>query len=330
MVLIDDFKPHRLLGNGTAQSIASVFWPRPVVRAARSERALVPIGHDGHLSIVQDIPQAWKPGDRIVLLVHGLTGSEESAHLVRLSQLFIQQGVMAVRMNMRGCGPGEGLARGIYHSGRSEDTRSVLEWIALRYPNSLITQIGISLGGNATLKMAGELGSKHPDYLEGVVAVAAPIDLKSASRRIGEAQNRLFDFYFAKHLMRHVDRQSLRFPDKIPSIPNNLRVGKVSLARFDDLYVAPVSGFRNGLDYYEKCSAIQFLGSIRCRHLLLASEDDPIIPIDRYLSLRKESNCDLVITKKGGHAAYISNQLDAKYGRFWMDKLVVQWVLKSP
>lgn len=324
----DNFLPHWLVKTGQLQTVASVFWPQPDNGYGASERSLVSIGEEGHLSIVQTRPQDWQPGQRIVLLVHGLTGSELSTHPVRLAQHFARRGVLAIRMNMRGCGPGAGLAKGIYHSGRSEDTRAVLEWISQRFPGSPITQIGISLGGNATLKMAAEFSKNHPKWLEGVVSVAAPIDLNASSHRISSPRNRLFDFYFANHLVKHVQQQSQLHPDKVPALPKSFRSGKISLARFDDLYVAPVSGFKSGLHYYEMCSSLPLLDSIRCRHLLLASEDDPVIPVETYRTLPQNPHRELLITRKGGHAGYISQKLDPEYGRFWMDRLIVEWVMR--
>jgi predicted alpha/beta-fold hydrolase len=35
----------------------------------------------------------------------------------------------------------------------------------------------------------------------------------------------------------------------------------------------------------------------------------------------------VIVTKRGGHTAYISNRRERHYGRFWMDRVVVDWVL---
>lgn len=326
-MLRDDFKPHWLVSSGFIQSIACIWWPQIRKPGGLASRFLVPIGDDGHLSVIQNLPTSWVSHQPIVLIVHGLTGSEDSTHPVRLTQAFVERGVMVFRMNMRGCGPGAGLARGIYHSGRSEDTRAVLEWIAKKFPNSPITQIGISLGGNATLKMAGEYGSGRPSFLQGVVSVCAPVDLAACSRLISAPQNRLFDLYFSRHLIRHVHRQSESFPDKVPGLPDELLQGKKSLARFDDLYVAPTSGFKSGQHYYDVCSSYPLLDDISCPALLLAAEDDPIVPVATYHNIEKRRRFDVIVTKRGGHTAYISNRLDRQYGRFWMDRVVVEWVL---
>lgn len=326
-MLVDNFIPHWLVSSGFIQSIACILWPQIRTPGGLSSRFLVPIGDDGHLSVIQNIPTNWGPERRIVLIVHGLTGSEDSTHSVRLAHAFVKRGVMAFRMNMRGCGPGEGLARGIYHSGRSEDTRAVLEWISSKFPNSQITQIGISLGGNATLKMAGEYGSSRPAFLQGVAAVCAPIDLAACSQLISAPHNRIFDLYFARRLINHVRMQNKRFPDKIPALPVELLHGRQSLARFDDLYVAPTSGFKSGRHYYEVCSSLPLLDSISCPALMLAADDDPIVPVITYQKIRKRRGMDVIVTKRGGHTAFISNRLDPEYGRFWMDRVVVDWVM---
>ena len=168
------FEPLGPVSHGAVQTIASIFWPQTKTVDGLVERFNVSIGDEGFLSVIENRPSTWKSGDRVVFLVHGLTGSEDSTHLIRLADAFVRRGVLTVRMNMRGCGPGLGLASGIYHSGRSGDARAVLEWIGRRHQNSPVTQIGISLGGNATLKMAGEFGSACPTFLDSVVAVSPP------------------------------------------------------------------------------------------------------------------------------------------------------------
>ncbi len=35
-----------------------------------------------------------------------------------------------------------------------------------------------------------------------------------------------------------------------------------SLEQFDDRYTGPLHGYRNALDYYQRCSAIGFLNAI--------------------------------------------------------------------
>ena len=56
--------------------------------------------------------------------------------MTRLALKLWQRGVRAIRMNMRGCGAGVGLARQPYHSGRSADVHAVLEELHAEWPQS--------------------------------------------------------------------------------------------------------------------------------------------------------------------------------------------------
>lgn len=321
------FEPLNVVRHGMVQTIASIYWPQVKSVPGISYRHSISIGRDGHLSVIENRPEAWQSGHRIVLLVHGLTGSEDSTHLIRLANAFMRRGILTIRMNMRGCGPGVGLSSGIYHSGRSEDTKSVLEWIGGRFPSSPVTQIGISLGGNATLKMAGEMGQSKPDFLDSIVSVSAPIDLALCSYRISHFRNIVFNRYFTGRLVSQINALSKKYPDKVQALPSDWKDGPMSLARFDDLYVAPVSGFKSGADYYAKCSSSPFIGDIRCRSLLLTAADDPIIDPVSYRNLKYHPLQDVIITDHGGHAAWISNVKDSEFDRFWMDRAVVDWVM---
>lgn len=321
------FHPITLLKNGAVQTIASLYWPQVRLVGGVESRHFVAIPPHGLLAVVENRPVDWDAGGPIVLLVHGLTGSENSSHQVRLAHAFVKRGVLVVRMNMRGCGPGEGLASGIYHSGRSEDTRAILEWIGATHPGSPVSQIGISLGGNATLKMAGEYGAGKPDFLDSVVSVSAPIDLAACSARLSHWRNILFDRYFSTKLVHHVGSLHERFPDKVPPLPSIARRKTLSLAQFDDIYTGPVSGFRNAQHYYQECSSGPVISNIHCGLLLLTSDDDPIIISDAYRELKLSKHHDLMITSHGGHAAWIGRSLADEFGHFWMDRIVVKWVL---
>jgi predicted alpha/beta-fold hydrolase len=323
------FQPLRPVSHGAVQTVASIIWPQTKNVGGIVERCNVSIADDGFLSVIENRPPTWTQGGRVVFLVHGLTGSEDSTHLVRLASAFVRRGILTVRMNMRGCGPGLGLASGIYHSGRSGDAKAVLEWIAHRHPNSPITQIGISLGGNATLKMVGEYGSDCPAFLDSVVAVSPPIDLALCSERLSHWKNFLFDRYFTGRLVQHIRSLNAQFPEKVTALPESWNKGPISLARLDDMYVAPVSGFLNGQDYYRRCSAAPLIGDIKCRTLLLTAEDDPIIDPLPFVKLPRNSQCQTMITRKGGHAAWISNKKCHDFGRFWMDQFVVNWVMEG-
>jgi predicted alpha/beta-fold hydrolase len=319
------FKPLPLLNSGWAQTIGAVLWPqmpnpRPTARHA------VPLPDGDQLVVVENRPRNWRPGDRIVVLVHGLTGSSASKDLIRLCRKAVRRGLLVMRVNLRGCGEGFGLARHLYHSGRSEDLREVIKWLGARFPDSPVTQIGFSLGGNITLKMAGEDGDVSPGGLDSVVAVSPPIDLAACSKRLEGPSFRFFDRYFVNALLRHVERLHRQFPEMPrPHFPKDL-----TLRGFDDVYTAPRSGFRDAADYYAQSSSEQFIPAIRRRSLVLCAADDPIVDAKSYRRLAPSDHVQVVLTPSGGHVGFLGRSADAWLGVRWMDDLVLNWLRRLP
>ncbi len=319
------FRPLPFLSSGWAQTIGAVYWPQiPYVRA--TARHVIPLADGDQIAILENRPHDWHRGDRIVLLVHGLVGSSASKDLVRLCRKLVRLGFLVVRMNLRGCGPGFGLARNLYHSGRSEDAREVVRWLGKQFPESPATQIGISLGGNIALKMAGEDGAAPTANLDSVIAVSAPIDLAACARRLEQPSFRFFDRYFVGLLLRHKARLHRHFPD----LPDVTFPQRMTLRLFDDIYTAPRSGFRDAADYYARSSAEQFVPHIRCRSLVVCSADDPIVDADCYRRLPTSEYVQVVLTPHGGHVGFLARPDASRRGVRWMDDLILNWLKKLP
>src|SRR5207245_2844213 len=149
---------------------------------------------------------------------------------------------------LRGAGAGFGLARGIYHAGRSEDLRRVAAWMARRASGSPIALVGFSLGANLVLKLAAEATEQPLERLDSVVAANPPIDLAACCRQIQRPENRFYDRNFVRQLRRDIARLHAVFPDLGPvDLPERL-----TLYEFDHLYTAPRNGFSGAADYYAR------------------------------------------------------------------------------
>lgn len=328
--MFDDFQPLWPFISGNSQTVASQFWPQPKQICGDFVRQLVPIGMEGDLSIAINRPKDWTSNRSIVVLIHGLTGSEDSTHIVRLSHRLVNERYLCIRMNMRGCGPGSGLARGIYHSGRSEDIDAVLKWTSLQFPDSPIIAIGVSLGGNALLKHAGELGlqskTRKSSHLKAVISISAPIDLAASSRLLSHQKNSVLNRYFSSRLLKHVSKINKQWPDSIPSINQSYNKSSLSLAEFDEVYTAPASGFLNAADYYTRCSALPLLRHINVPTILLTAKDDPIVDWSCYPNNDGNPKIKSLITKSGGHVGWLSSKKIGTCDRFWMDDRVINWI----
>ncbi len=314
------FCPLPGLNKGLTQTIASFYFPyNPFIN--NSKQHIVPLADGDKIVLIENRPTHWVPSQRIILLVHGLTGSQNSKYFIRATQFFVAHGFVVIRMNLRGCGAGKGLAKHLYHSGRSEDTRQILEWLALQFPKSPVTQIGFSLGANITLKMAGEDGMHKSGNLDSVVAVSPPLDLEASVKLLIKKQNKVFNDFFVKGLLEDIKKLHETFPElpklNLPPISN--------VYQFDDLYTAPRSGFKNAHDYYTRCSSAQFVAAITLPTLIMYAKDDPVISRRRFLKLPDKDNIDVIITDKGGHVGWLGST-DKWFDYRWMDRVIFKWV----
>jgi predicted alpha/beta-fold hydrolase len=289
-----------------------------------SDQKLIPLPDGDQISLEISTPREWKKTDPTVFLVHGLCGSHKSPNLVRMAKRLNPLGIRTVRFNMRGCGSGRGMAKQIYHSGRSEDVFESIKVLKKETPLSPITLIGFSLGGNIVLKMAGELGLFAKSFIEKVIAVSPPVDLYSSVLMIGHPENAVYERYFYKSLRADVHYRHKKFKDLPPiTLPRNLK-----LYEFDQMYTTPACGFRNVDDYYARCSAAPLVPDIEVPCKILFAEDDPIVSCSSLDSYDTKANVEIYRTKQGGHMGYLGHPQGEK-GFHWLDSVLVDWILPS-
>jgi predicted alpha/beta-fold hydrolase len=235
------------------------------------------------------------------------------------------RGVRVFRLDLRGCGAGLRLARLPYHSGRSEDAAAAIELIEKLSPGSPLTLIGYSLGGNITLKLIGELGERPCGGLDSGIAVCPPIDLAKCAQRIGTRANFLYDRHFVRMLQRSVAVKRRLRPD-VPPMPSGRR--PCTLREFDELYTAPVSGFGTAENYYRLASSRCRIEEIRRSTLIIAADDDPMIPVELFHDLPRSEHLQVHVAHGGGHLGFIAGNKSGTDGdRRWLDWRILDWVL---
>src|ERR1700722_15549150 len=245
------FEPHPLLRNRHAQTLAGVYLPggRYPYRAVHY-RVVLP---DGDAIVLHDdIPEAWQAGGRVALLIHGLAGCHTSPYMVRVAAKLNAVGVRTFRMDLRGCGSGEGLAALPYHAGRSDDAMAALEFIGKLCPQAPVALVGFSLSGNIVLKLLGEAPGAVPANVTKAAAICPAIDLGRCVRSLVGPFQRAYDRYFVRVLSRQIHTNTRLRPDVVPlKTPRRMR----SIFDFDDFYTGPVCGFGSADNYYASSSA---------------------------------------------------------------------------
>lgn len=308
------FTPLPLLGHPHLQTIVGNLVS--LGREPPSVTRLVALPDGDRLALEVSTPPAWRDDDPTVVMIHGLCGSHRSTYLVRLAAKLVARGLRAVRLNLRGNGSGEGLARRPYGAGCSDDVRAALEDLRAAWPRSPLSLAGFSLGGNIALKLAGELADEGPALLEQVIGVCPAIDLVACWRRL--TTQPLYERHFVSALLAEMRRRHAASGEPAPRFPRG-----VSLFEFDDRYTAPRLGFPGALAYYEGSSARPRLGSIRVPCRVLFAEDDPIVDARAFEGAPFPAGAQLVRSPRGGHLGFLGV---SRAGVRYMDDLVLGWV----
>jgi predicted alpha/beta-fold hydrolase len=314
------FRPPWLLRNRHVQTILGHFLSGPPVRhPTRKHRVAV---SDGDQLVLHDaVPDGWQTGDRLAVLIHGLGGSHDSGHLRRLARRLLPLGIRTVRVDLRGCGDGLLLARRGYHAGCSDDLRTLLAAVHAWSPTSPILLVGISLGGNVVLKLAGEAATQPVPGLSRVAVMGPPIDLHRCSAMMARRRNRLYDRHFAASLLAQAVKRQRYFPD----LPRVTFPPRLTIRQFDALYTAPRSGFRDVDDYYTRASAAPFVARVSLPALILTARDDPFVAVEPFEALTLPVNVELRIIEHGGHLGFLGS--DGAGGMRWAERRVVEWLL---
>jgi hypothetical protein len=316
------FDPFPFLHGPHHQTILSSFLN--FLAEPASDQKLIQLPCGDKISLEISTPREWKRTDPTVFLVHGLCGSHKSPYLIRMANRLNPLGIRTVRFNMRGCGSGRGLAKQLYHSGRSEDVFEAIKVLKKENPESSITLVGFSLGGNVILKMAGELGSFAKSFIEKVIAVSPPVDLFSSALMLGHPDNAVYERYFYKILRAEVLYLHKKFKDLPPvTLPKNLK-----MYEFDQIYTTPTYGFKSVDDYYARCSAAPFVPDIAVPCKILFAEDDPIVSCSALDGYDLPPNIEVYRTKQGGHMGYLGHPQSEK-GFYWLDSVLIDWILTS-
>ena len=283
--------------NGHMQSIYPAVWRRvPPVNWMR-ERIATP--DEDFLDLDFLAPQS----DRVAILSHGLEGHANQPYIRGMALAFSRAGWDVVAWNCRGCSGEPNRQLRFYHSGSSDDLGTVVEHVLAQSRWRQVALVGFSLGGNQTLKYLGEQGETVDPRIAGAVVFSVPCDLAASSVRLGEWQNKIYMARFMKTLREKVRRKERMFPGQLDLTGLD---SMKTFREFDDRYTAPLHGFADAQDYWERCGSVRFLHRIRVPSLLVNAADDPFLAGRCFPQQEAEANDAffLEVPRQGGHVGF--------------------------
>lgn len=240
--------------------------------------------------------------DKVVILLHGLEGNAQRAYIKGSAKQFKLNGFDACAVNFRGCSGDSNKLFRSYHSGATEDLDVIIQHLLNYKKYNQIILKGFSLGGNMALKYLGE-ARIVPQEIKSLIAVSVPCNLHSSLKQLLQPENFMYAKRFKNNLKEKLRKKQKSFPSKITDQDiDNIK----TLKDFDDIYTSKAHGFKDAIDYYEKCSSLQFLGNIQVPTLIINAANDSFLGPECYPINVAEKNkyVHLEIPQSGGHVGF--------------------------
>ncbi|MEO1524366.1 MAG: alpha/beta fold hydrolase [Planctomycetota bacterium] len=317
------FRPHWWVRGGHLQTIASL--KRPTQEVPPTTEHVVDVSDGDAIVVHETAPVDGSTSrDESVVLIHGLSGCHQSPYMVRMAIGFAAQGWSVYRVDMRGCGSAFRLACQLSHAGRSADVAAALDFVARRRPSDRLSAAGVSLGGNQLLRLVGRIGAgveSTPTWferLDRIAVVAPPIDLVRCSENMQRLSRRPYSSYFIRNLFERMP-PGVQERGDFRALARHRRPS--TLYELDDQWTAPLSGFEGADHYYRESGAAGVCGENPVETLVLAADDDPIVPIACFDRSDWPEKTRVIRMSTGGHVGYI-----ARGRQSWMDRCVAAWL----
>ena len=314
------FSPPWWAVSAHTQTILPVFFKvdKPAVTRHRQELS------DGDFVDLDWVGEAVN-GQPILVILHGLEGSSDSHYVRRMLQTAKDNGLCAVVHHHRSCsGEPNRLARS-YHSGDTQDIHYTLTLLKQQYPDSSLHAVGYSLGGNVLAKYQGEQGDDS--LLEKTIIVSAPLCLAACAKKLEKGFSTVYQQHLIKQLQQkmHAKVAEAHLANDMPVTANEIETLK-TFQLFDDRVTAPLHGFNDVFDYYQRASGKPFLKHVKKSTLVIHAQDDPfmtdaVIPTKEELS----EHVEYELHKNGGHVGFISGGTPWK-PTFYLESRVIQFI----
>lgn len=258
-----------------------------------------------------------------LVLFHGLEGSSRSHYAISTTLACRKLGWRVVLPHFRGCSGELNHQPRAYHSGDSAEIDWILRRIQANKAGKPVHAAGISLGGNALLKWAGEQGPAAAEVVTGVASICAPLDLAACGHHLARGFNRIYTRHFLDTLKAISAERLHRFPGLFDEA--RMRAAR-NLWQFDDAVTGPVHGFAGADDYWQRCSAKPFLKHIAIPALAVNPKNDPFLPahdLPKPADVAPSVRLEQPLT--GGHVGFVSGQFPGRLD--WLPQRLIHFFL---
>jgi len=269
-----------------------------------------------------DLDWSEVTSDTLVIISHGLEGNSTRSYVLGMVRCMNRYGWDALAWNFRGCSGEMNRKPQFYHSGATYDLHDVVKHVSSLNRYKQIYLIGFSMGGNITLKYLSDYVSDIPEEVKAAATFSVPCDLADSAIKITDSAGGIYMKRFM-NLLKHKVRQ------KAKAYPGSLSLEGLdqmnSFYEFDNAYTAPLHGFKDADDYWQKSSCKKYLTSISRPALLVNALNDPFLtescfPIEEAV---RQPLLFLETPKYGGHVGFMRFH---DSGTYWSEQRAVRFL----
>ncbi|HJV20992.1 MAG TPA: alpha/beta fold hydrolase [Sediminibacterium sp.] len=304
--------------NGHIQSIYPSLFRKVHFSYARRERMELPDGDFIDIDWSCNSPRH----KRLVIVTHGLEGDSTRHYVTGMASIFVQNGFDAIGWNCRSCSGALNRLPRFYHHGDAGDLKQVIQHALNLSQYEQIVLIGFSMGGSLTLRAVAEDPAAVPEQVKAAIGFSVPCSLKGSVDALSAKGNKIYMNRFLKKLGAKIKHKSQLFPDQINADGyDQIR----DFIEFDNRYTAPLHGYTNALDFYEKASVGPLLKNLRVPSLVVQAKNDPFLlpncmPVEDAM---QNPNLYLEMPEQGGHCGF----MESRKATTWAERRALQFAL---
>ncbi len=296
------FTPRFFLKNGHIQSIlaSSHILVPPHRHLLEHSQALIIDTTQGSklLAYVSNHPRA----KALIILLHGWEGSSSSAYILSAGAYFYNREFSICRLNLRDHGESHHLNEDLFHGALLQETFDAVNTLANQSGHLPVFLLGFSLGANFSLRIAIKHSQTPVHNLKQVFAVSPPLDPYKTTLAIDKGLV-LYRKYFLKKWKRSLKIKQQLFPEKYDF--TDMLHAKTCMALTNDIMT-----FFPNFSSYREYFKLYTLEKKSFEHLsipvsIFIAEDDPVIPLEDFHSLRENHFLKIFRQPYGGHCGFI-------------------------
>jgi predicted alpha/beta-fold hydrolase len=257
--------------------------------------------------LIDAVPAASMGAQTLLVLFHGLEGTSRSHYAEAFADFARERGWAYAVPHFRGCSGELNFGPRAYHSGDFEEIGWILARLRAQHRGPLIA-VGVSLGGNALLRWAEEMGDAAAAVASAVASVCSPVDLAASGFAIGSGFNRLV--YTRMFINSMKPKALLKLAQHPGLFDRETLLAARDLYAFDNVFTAPLHGFKSTEDYWARASSKPHLHRIRIPALVVNARNDPFVPA-WCLPRQEEVGASVTLWQPGhgGHVGFATGAL---------------------